>query len=548
MRSLLDKTFQSGNSENSQNIIRLDPSVVRPQKITKRNLAMVWEEEEEPEEGSKVCQQLPGEKTFNCKICSLFYQSFKSLQSHNHAKHRRHTCKLCHGTFSMRSNLRRHELLHAGVKPFKCDVCQKAYPRREMLQGHMKTHHGGVAGSRNDKTGSQANKVGSHGDKTAFHDKEYGSHGGEARSHGDKAVFHGDQAVPQCFNCSHCPKAFQSNSGLVSHLLAVHNTMSNIYLCRICDRVFPNRGGFLRHRAYTHPTSHIQIGRRHRRSGPSTDSQLPKASGVSVESAQTNRATEENVTCQDKPSGKTHDTYDFKAMSTANETTPSQRSVEMMTIDNTNLVNMSLVKQEPRDLEEMTAEEMEAAFMQLPDEMPGSDNGCSMLPDEIPGSDNNGAVFSDEMSGSDNNGAVFSDEMSGSDNNGAVFSDEMPGSDNNGAVFSDEMSGSDNNGAVFSDEMPGSDNGCSMLPDEMPGSDNGCSMLPEEMPGSDNGCPVNVKPDSAVYSVFPIAMVEDPGTAEASPDFDQPLVIDIVPTVDQEVDSNTDSHTAAYLS
>ena len=53
-----------------------------------------------------------------------------------------YTCKECSKQFTLKGNLKRHLLTHAGVKPFKCHTCNKGFSRKADLEIHQRVHTG----------------------------------------------------------------------------------------------------------------------------------------------------------------------------------------------------------------------------------------------------------------------------------------------------------------------------------------------------------------------------------------------------------------------
>lgn len=52
------------------------------------------------------------------------------------------TCPICNNLFTRNEHLKRHMLIHMGVRPYKCTECPKEFSRSEHLRRHMSTHTG----------------------------------------------------------------------------------------------------------------------------------------------------------------------------------------------------------------------------------------------------------------------------------------------------------------------------------------------------------------------------------------------------------------------
>ena len=53
----------------------------------------------------------------------------------------RNQCTTCGATFSDKSNLRRHERVHTGHRPYRCVVCGAAFAQSNNLKAHVKNVH-----------------------------------------------------------------------------------------------------------------------------------------------------------------------------------------------------------------------------------------------------------------------------------------------------------------------------------------------------------------------------------------------------------------------
>ncbi|KAL7295166.1 hypothetical protein TKK_0011474 [Trichogramma kaykai] len=80
---------------------------------------------------------------YTCNICGLKFTGPGQLINHR-ATHKPATkCKFCDKNFTSQSNYYQHVLMHAKVRPYKCDMCREDFTQRSTLVRHWKTSHPG---------------------------------------------------------------------------------------------------------------------------------------------------------------------------------------------------------------------------------------------------------------------------------------------------------------------------------------------------------------------------------------------------------------------
>lgn len=140
-------------------------------------------------------------KKHKCEQCNLRFPSNAALKIHINLQHfniRDFRCKTCGETFKTKANLKKHEYVHGGQKPFQCmfEACGKEFTTAGKLREHMNKHTG---------------------EKTF------------------------------CCNIDKCDKRYTVSFGLMMHKFKVHGISSRKFTCEICLKVFPQIGMLKKH-------------------------------------------------------------------------------------------------------------------------------------------------------------------------------------------------------------------------------------------------------------------------------------------------------------
>ena len=75
-----------------------------------------------------------------CPHCHKVYVSMPALSMHILTHNLKHCCSICNKAFSRPWLLQGHLRSHTGEKPFGCAHCDKAFADRSNLRAHMQTH------------------------------------------------------------------------------------------------------------------------------------------------------------------------------------------------------------------------------------------------------------------------------------------------------------------------------------------------------------------------------------------------------------------------
>ncbi|XP_048375543.1 zinc finger and BTB domain-containing protein 40-like isoform X2 [Sphaerodactylus townsendi] len=210
---------------------------------------------------------------YDCKKCQMSFATLQEHRKHIHTAHSReyHPCATCGKVFSAPSLLERHTVTHIGGKPFRCEICDKAYQQLSGLWYHNRTHHPDVFAAQNHRSSKFSSLQCSSCDKTFLSTVAYRNHAKE--EHAD-VVFHECEQCggffptlgllrghmkrqhpgSQAFLCPHCSASFHLQETLQHHVATEHATPAEPSLsCGLCGELFSGQGQLEEHSGTEHP-------------------------------------------------------------------------------------------------------------------------------------------------------------------------------------------------------------------------------------------------------------------------------------------------------
>ncbi|XP_067829170.1 zinc finger protein 653-like [Heptranchias perlo] len=143
---------------------------------------------------------------FHCphEGCSQVYITLNSFQNHVNLVHRKGKTKVCSHPgcgkrFYLSNHLRRHMIIHSGVRDFICETCGKSFKRKNHLEVHRRTHTG--------ETPLQCEICG-------YQCRQRASLNWHMKKH--------DTEIQYNFTCEYCGKKFEKMDSVKFHKLKSH--------------------------------------------------------------------------------------------------------------------------------------------------------------------------------------------------------------------------------------------------------------------------------------------------------------------------------------
>ncbi|XP_034275653.1 zinc finger protein 771 [Pantherophis guttatus] len=192
-----------------------------------------------------------GEKPYRCNDCGRSFNQSSALTKHQrtHTGERPYVCSDCGKAFTASSNLLQHRRFHTGERPYRCELCGKAFSQSSNYNLHRRGHTGvtpyqcSVCGKRFTGSSCLTRHQRTHTGEKPYQCQECGKRfSGSSTLANHRRTHTGEKP----YGCVECGKRFTHHSNLVDHW-RVH-TGEKPYVCTECGKSFRLSSHIIRHR------------------------------------------------------------------------------------------------------------------------------------------------------------------------------------------------------------------------------------------------------------------------------------------------------------
>lgn len=167
-----------------------------------------------------------GTKPYKCELCTKAFGTSGELGRHMkyiHTHEKPHKCPLCDYESVEASKIKRHMRSHTGEKPYKCTLCDYSSTDNYKLKRHMRVHTG-------ERPFKCPDCDQAYSQKTCL--KEHMWKHREDRP---------------CFKCDQCDTSFGRLADMKSHIKSMHTVCDPPIKCKVCSEEFEDRYAHTKH-------------------------------------------------------------------------------------------------------------------------------------------------------------------------------------------------------------------------------------------------------------------------------------------------------------
>nr|XP_006820112.1 PREDICTED: zinc finger and SCAN domain-containing protein 12-like [Saccoglossus kowalevskii] len=254
-------------------------------------------------------------KQYACDLCSEAFVKESTLDHHYDDVHTGpYKCEGCEKEFPKKAQLKTHEKIHLGDRPFKCDKCEKAFPYSSHLTVHRRIHTGekpyqceycgkGFVASCDLKRHIRSH-IGLKPHDCTLCERSFAAMS-DLRRH---MKTHTGKKSHECNNCG---KMFARADSLRLHKQLIHQEIHEAYQCDECEKIFMQMRYLRAHQKYLHEED-----------GPYTI--MPKSAADNILAQQKAKRDAESSSKTDKQNEEKSDgEYTYTLPPTSNNTTAS---------------------------------------------------------------------------------------------------------------------------------------------------------------------------------------------------------------------------------
>ncbi|KAG7202771.1 hypothetical protein KM043_009939 [Ampulex compressa] len=195
-----------------------------------------------------------GNNKFICELCGNIFDKNEDIQAHSRDQCSKFPCDICGSLLPTANSLKAHKRRHSGLRPYVCNICGKSYTQSSHMWTHKRFHMGvkPYACEYCDQRFTIKPDLADHTRKKHTRERPFKCDvcnkafltGSVFYQH--RLIHRGDRR----YKCHYCEKAFTRTEALNNHI-KIH-TGEKPHACDVCGRCFRQKGDMRKHRRTQH--------------------------------------------------------------------------------------------------------------------------------------------------------------------------------------------------------------------------------------------------------------------------------------------------------